>query len=417
MKIKSTSCFENIFLKNKGIIKQNISFEGSPHKIYNIDVKNYQDALQWWEKLRYAKYLDAHQNSYYDKAIRTENYSFLDKLHTSSDKSSFIEKFCEFTEFPNLRNISDKIDSTFKACINKVSQHLNSSNYTSEYNIIDYGYDPTCSLGLRKAFPGSDLDKGYVILEGSRHLSSDADRQIVNNFQGKMWEELDQRIVSLNHPETALSVYTKQQVTDTLDNLDKIVNTIISDANFKLSLGTFAVLTAASLLGPLAIISGSAVAGLFLGKVARQETSINPYETAKFNRQVASKIDNSKERENAKNFAFFIEIVLANLKKNLNEKPDLFFSRIKNSPFAENSNVTQVKAWQYKIDNGYMKSKLKNRIKLESDFSSMSTNTKYDLIKDVIKYGTDDQSSKFSEYFKNDDDIANRYDELLRSLK
>ena len=64
-----------------------------------------------------------------------------------------------------------------------------------------------------------------------------------------------------------------------------------------------------------------------------------------------------------------------------------------------------------------MKSKLRNRERLENDFYQMSTDTKYDLIKDVIKYCTDDQSYRFSEYFKNDDDIANRYHALLESLK
>ena len=63
-----------------------------------------------------------------------------------------------------------------------------------------------------------------------------------------------------------------------------------------------------------------------------------------------------------------------------------------------------------------MKSKLRNREALESDFYKMTTDTNYDLIKDV-KYATDDQSDKFSKYFKNDDDIANRYEKLLNSLK
>ena len=54
---------------------------------------------------------------------------------------------------------------------------------------------------------------------------------------------------------------------------------------------------------------------------------------------------------------------------------------------------------------------------LEKEFSSMSTETKYDLVKDVIKYATDEQSNKFSKYFKNDDDIANRYERLLESLR
>ena len=47
----------------------------------------------------------------------------------------------------------------------------------------------------------------------------------------------------------------------------------------------------------------------------------------------------------------------------------------------------------------------------------MDTETKYDLIKDIIKYGTDEQSSRFIHFFKNDDDIAHRYDKLLKSLE
>ena len=110
-------------------------------------------------------------------------------------------------------------------------------------------------------------------------------------------------------------------------------------------------------------------------------------------------------------------MVKANLVRNPSLKNDSIFTAIKISPFVKNSNVTQVEAWLNKINGGYMKSKLRNRMALESDFYSMSTDTKYDLIKDVIKYCTDDQSSRFSKYFKNDDDIANRYEKLLQSLR
>ncbi len=396
----------------------NINFDGTPQRLYGGWIKNYQDALEVWENLRYAKYLDAHQNSYYDKSIRADNYSFLDKLTSYSDKAGFIEKFCSFTGFPNLRTISNKIDSTFKACINRISKELTVSNRSNEYNIIDSGYDPTCSLGLRKAFPGSDLDKGYIILEGSSLASEKAEEVIINNFKGKLWDDLDQRIVSLNHPDTYPSVYTKKQISNMLDKLDKKAQEVEANLNFKNAVGTTAALTLATLLGPIAIIGGSAIAGLLLSRhFAKAAVTTDPYVAGKFNRKIAEKIIGSKDREDAKNFAFFIETVMANFKRNSCGKNDSIFSIINNSPFAKNSNVTQVEAWQHKIDGGYMKSKLRNRIKLESDFYSMSTDTKYDLVKDVIKYGTDDQSSRFSQYFKNDDDIANRYDKLLESLK
>ena len=396
---------------------KNTGFRGTPHRLPNTVVRNYQDALEIWEQLRFAKYLDAHCNSYYDKSIRADNYSFLDKLTSYSDKANFIEKFCNFTEFPILKNISNKIDSTFKACINQISKSLNSDYYTSAYDIVDSGYDPTCSLGLRKAFPGSDLDKGYIILEGSYNQSPAEDENIVNLFKGKLWDNLDQRIVSLNHPDTFPSVYTKYQVKEMLNYLDSKAKEVGKDA-FSNAKGNSFVSILTTLLVPLSMIENYAATSLLLGIFYKKlDESTDPYKAAKFNRKIAEKIDSSKTREEAKNFAFFIETVVANLKRNPYEKNDSIFTRIKESLFANNSNVTQVEAWQNKINNGYLKSKLRNRIKLESDFYSMTTDTKYDLIKDVIKYCTDDQSSKFSQYFKNDDDIANRYDELLQSLK
>ena len=79
----------------KHYVKNKLTFKGTPHRIPMIDVRDYHDALRMWDNLKFAKYLDAHQNSYYDKLIRKDNYSFLDKLTSYIDKSSFIEKFCE----------------------------------------------------------------------------------------------------------------------------------------------------------------------------------------------------------------------------------------------------------------------------------------------------------------------------------
>lgn len=392
------------------------SYQGTPQRMYGCTVRNYQDALKWWENLRFSKYLDAHCNDYYDKAIRADNYSFLDKLTTNFDKQAFIQKFCEFTKFPNLREISSQIDSTFKSCIENISQTLNYRRGDYSHDIIDFGYDPTCSLGLRKAFPGSDLDKGYIILKGTGSAASD--ENIVNNFKGELWDNLDQRIVSLNHPDTFPSVYTKAQVKSILSTLDKKANEVEQSITTKAGIATFIAITAATLLGPAGIIGGSAIAGALLGQYfKKQATTTDPYKAARFNREIAKRLTTPKDKEMAKNFAFCAEIINSNLDRKPAGKTDSFFTDIKNSPFIQNSNVTQVNAWLSKINGGYMKSKLRNREKLEHDFCQMSTDTKYELIKDIIKYCTDDQSYRFSEYFKNDDDIANRYHALLESLK
>ena len=387
------------------------SYQGTPQRIYGCTVHNYQDALKWWENLRFAKYLDAHCNDYYDKAIRADNYSFLDKLTTNFDKQAFIQKFCEFTKFPNLREISSQIDSTFKSCIKNISRTLNYRRGESSHDIIDFGYDPTCSLGLRKAFPGSDLDKGYIILKGTGNTTSDED--VVNNFKSELWDNLDQRIVSLNHPDTFPSVYTKAQVKSILSKLDEIAKKVIDNAYIKVNLAQAGIAAASWLMGYRYSPADKIVSEYF----KKIETTTDPYKAALFNRKVAQKIKSPEDREIAKNFAFCAEIMYANLKKDHAGKTDSFFKDIAQSAFVVNSNVTQVNAWQAEINDGYMKSKLRNRERLENDFYQMSTDTKYDLIKDVIKYCTDDQSYRFSEYFKNDDDIANRYKKLLESLK
>ena len=392
---------------------KNLGFKGSPQRIPSMTIKNYQDALKFWENLRYAKYLDAHNNTYYDKTIRADNYSFLDKLTSYTDKAGFVEKYCEFTNFPKLHSICSKINSTFKTCIDKLSKTLNvEDGYSSNYDIIDYGYDPICSLGLEKAFPGSDLDKGYVILRGTSFNSPYFDKKIVDNFKTKLWDDLDQRIVSLNHKDNDISVYTTNQVEDTLRYLDNKVDDL-KRKTFTKKLMRFALIAAS-----MTNIYTMPAAAFYLKKYYYDKFfSVDPYIGGEFNRDLAKIINDRERREEAKNFAFFIETVRANMEKSSYGKNHPIFSKIKNSAFAQNSNVTQTNAWQNKIDNGYMKSKLRNREKLESDFYSMTTDTKYDLIKDVIKYATDDQSSRFSEYFKNDDDIANRYDKLLQSLK
>ena len=83
--------------------------------------------------------------------------------------------------------------------------------FHSKYDVLVAGYDGVCSVGRGKAFPGSDLDKAYVILRGTGYSSDDIDA--VNEFRGKLWEHTDQRLLSYNHDEAAFpQVYTQDQI-------------------------------------------------------------------------------------------------------------------------------------------------------------------------------------------------------------
>ncbi len=389
------------------VFRRDLHFKGKPLLAPEISIRDYHDALKAWENLRFAKYLDVHDdkiNPAY-KEIRKKNYSFLDKLFSYSDKASFIEKYCDFTKFPNLRQISDNMHNTFINCVNKISNNFYSRYGNSGYEVLDAGYDPTCSLGLKKAFPGSDLDKGYVILKGNEYDSRN--ECIVNDFKGKLWEELDQRIVSLNHPDTAIDVYTEKQIVDKINWLDDIIKKDTESLR-----NYFTVIT-----GVLTFPIWFPIACYQISK-EKDDDLTDPYKAAWFNRDLAKLIKTPRERENAKNFAFFIEAVRENLKSTKDfTKTAPLFDRLKSSSFVSRSNVTQIPAWQKKISGGYLKNKLKNRMNLEKEFYTMSTEEKYELIKDIIKYSSNDQSYKVVKYFQNDDDIAGRYEELLEALK
>lgn len=396
------------------------NFKGVPHSTGYALVHDWHDAVKYWEMLRRAKYLDVHSDGNYHayRSLREENYSFLDKLSSYLDKSEFIERYCEFTGFPNLSKICEKINGTFNDCISNIARRLNASTYSGEpYRILDKGYDPTCSVGLKKALPGSDLDKGYIILEGGHPYKTDED--VVNDFRGELWDELDQRIVSLNHPDTFPSVYTKSQVCDKLRELNRATDSLLDDVSTN-SVSSFAgTVVGQLLLGPLAaaLLAGKSAVDAFKYRRLKAADITNPSLAAEFNIELAKRLTSSQKREEAKNFAFFIETVDANLPIDSWNKSDYMFDEIRSSSFVKNSNVTQIESWKNRIKGGYLKQKLRNREHLRSDFNAMDTERRYELIKDIIKYSSEDQSSKFSEYFKNDDDIKERYASLLRALK
>ena len=207
--------FEKQSQKNK----RQISFGNRPWELkpQNFGVSRTgnitgSEAIRLYTQLKSGNYLDIGDDSfdfYNCNRIREENLSFLDRLNYSSDKREFVRFYEDFTGFPNLKVVSRNIRNTFLGAVEQAQRDL----YFDRYNVVLAGYDGLCSVGRGKAFPGSDLDKAYVILQGTGYPQGDI--EAVDKFKGKLWEYTDQRLLSYNHDEAAFpQVYTKEQIED-----------------------------------------------------------------------------------------------------------------------------------------------------------------------------------------------------------
>ena len=251
------------------------------------------------------------------------------------------------------------------------------------------GYDPVCSVGLKHALPGSDIDKAYIILEkDQRSLSSD--EYYVGRYKGALWNNVDQRILSLNNENTFPEVYTTGQMYRILDVLDDITRQ-------------------------------SGLSNSVEYYKYKRELDINPLTAGEFNIKFA-KVNNENRisKEGAKNFAYFIEAVRdGKLAYSLDDKiTGVIRERVNSSPFAQMSNVTQMGAHERQIKSGMklIKSKLRNREELAHDFNYWGPNDQFEFVKDLVKSVSKDQGTKFDKYFQNDDDIAERFNRLNRQL-
>lgn len=207
----------NISSQIKRADKSKVSFGNRPWELNPNDfgISRYgslsgSEAITLYSQLKKGNYLDIGNDGfdYYNcSRIREGNLAFLDRLDYSSDKRQFIRHYQELTGFPNLHEVSRRIKRTF---VNAVEQSERDLSH-GKYDVLVAGYDGVCSVGRGKAFPGSDLDKAYVILRGTGYSSDDIDA--VNEFRGKLWQNTDQRLLSYNHDEAAFpQVYTREQI-------------------------------------------------------------------------------------------------------------------------------------------------------------------------------------------------------------
>jgi len=354
------------------------SFTGRTRQLQQITINSVQDVVTQWKQLKYAPYYEALDDKIFpeNKAIRNANFSFLDNV-PSKIKPEFIDYFKEFTAFPNFQKVAGKIKAEYIKQI-----HLAAESISPYIKIVAAGFDPTSSVGVERPFPGSDLDKAFVILQNNSYIH---DFDVINRFKGHLWFNTDQRILSLNNEDTFPEVYTTSMIDYTLRQLDAIANKLDLSPEDKIKL-----------------------------LIARNKEE-DPLKAGVFNIEISKHLPYKNiSKEYAKNFAYFIESVRDG--KHLIKDENLFkilSEKMNNSTFCTYSNVAQICA---KYTNP-LKTKLVKREELTDNFDKMPIKKQYDLVKEIIRSVSKDQNNpEFDKYFKNDFDIGEHYNRLNRIL-
>lgn len=360
--------------------KYNNNFKGITQAIPLSRLTTGEEVDKFMRCLSQAKYYEALDDNIYpiNKEIRKKNFSLFDDNFFIEFKKLFVDFYKEMTGFPDLKKTSSKIVKEFVSVAETGARNLNTE-------IEGIGFDCTSSIGLQKALPGSDIDKAYVILKENNSP------YLIDNFKGFLWENINQFLMSLNHRDTFPEVFTTKKIENTLRKIDKVV---IDEMD----------------------LSYDRQKKYYENRYMQTQPTV----AGEFNIELARHLPaQGLSKEEVKNFAYFIESV----RDGYSIKPTLYMeSTLSNifqaSPFVQFSNVTQIKAHDILLSTGQksIKTKLKNREGLAREFNQFSIDKQFRFVVDMIKYISEDQSSEFSKYYRNDDDIKARYDALNNLL-
>lgn len=355
----------------------NLSFKGMAVKAPTRRIRGYADAIAQWDVLSHPKFTNVFQEGENvseslireNKRIREGNYAFLDELTSDYDKTKFIEYFKQLTGFPRLKESSQRILEEFRRVLRVASQRVG----VSSNDVLVSGYDKYCSVGLGSALPGSDLDKGYAIIREKGSGYSFFGGSHTNRFRGVIWDEIDNRIMSVNHCAAFPNIMTDRELSQSLNTYDKYAKDFVDDSNINFF------------------------------RFLRMENG-NPISGAKFNIWLSQRLPSKAEKTDAKNLAYVVEAIRDGEKLDVNYGyfPDLC-REMNNSEFANCSNVCQgyqmEQKYNYYSDN-MKKTKLRARQNAEEGFNSWSVRKQFELVKDIIRsMSGDNKNPEFNDLF------------------
>ena len=336
-----------------------------------------EDAMAQWDILKHPQYTDIFQEE--EKPTESEisknqqihefNYGFLDELKNPSEMAKFIEYFKKVTGFPSLSAASKNMLAEFQRVLTLASYNTS----IGPKDILLSGYDQFCSVGLETALPGSDLDKGYAIIRGVPG-NLDAQKDFSDKFKGEIWENIDNRIMSVNHCAAFPNIMTDKELEFSIDRFEPYAKQVIgTDERYNLFL-------------------------------QERINNTNPVAAAKFNIWLSQLLNSQKDRVDAKNLAYIVETIRDGA-QNIHDYSywDRLNYQMSNSGFVWCSNLIQGHAMNNKYEyssHDVKKPKLKARQEVEKTFDSWSVPKQYELVKDVIRsMSGDNKNAEFEDLF------------------
>ncbi len=136
---------------------------------------------------------------------------------TESQKKLFIKSFEEKTGFPDLKEVSRRIEKEAKRALLQTSEELG-------INVVMSNYNPTCSVGKGVALPGSDIDGWFIIIDGME----DDKKPFLKALQ-KNVNPLLLSIVKNKTTDYPPDIVPKSQFLEVIEESDKVFN---SDPEF-----------------------------------------------------------------------------------------------------------------------------------------------------------------------------------------
>jgi len=359
--------------------KKQLHFRGAPWDLNPPSGSvTAQQAIKLFDKLKLGNYLDldGNPNSPSNRRWREYNLSFLDNIADAGEKRKFIEHYKSLTGFPDLQRVSSKVERAFVDAVDKAEEFLQDEypQNADAYEVLWAGYDGVCSVAKGRAFPGSDLDKAFVVIKGSG--SDYNDDKLLGKFKEHLWKKTDQRILSYNHDVSAFpQVYTLGQVEKLMGAINKKTAGSITPGDFRKYQG-------------------------LMRKFDKDYVRANKFFVdlcRKFPRGYDWDLDASNpSREDIYSFGYFLEAFVRGKQLKGSSIPE----NIKNSDAAKLINVSQLEALKRSNES---KSKYNARGDLKKKFDRWSVDEQLKFIKTAIKASCTDNEG-YNEYFKSSED-------------
>lgn len=249
-----------------------------------------------------------------------------------TDKKAFIQEYCKMTGFPYIDRINENMHQEILTQLDNMVQGTGN-------RVLFAAYDSNCSIGRGKAFPGSDCDGLFVVVENG--LSEKVNRFAFGN-------SINQRLLDTtgeHYPE----VYPLEELLKYIDKVDEIF------PNFATA-----------------------------EKIAEYENNIlydgkSYLKAGLFNIDLSEQLSSIEEKNMICEAGFFVEMLRGG-KVLINTLPESVLKTIKKSSMYKYSNMTRQEGLRNKT-----KPKLENREELCRRFMEMNVDEKFEVCCDLLK--------------------------------